>query len=267
MGPFNVDAMGLLILPERAVRFGCSNTLSGVSTSRTFMSKEMSLLLDATLPQASIDIYRQAIVDENVLNKASMQTRGKTFRFLRDRYGLDLSIPLFRCLRVLCDAEPGSRPQLAMLAAVARDPLLRSTVPVVLDTPVGSPLGSADLARAMSSAFPSQFTEKTLASSSENAMATWIQSGLFRKGQRQHLRQAVAASPASTTLSLLLGEVSGAIGAALLTTPWTALIGGTPEVLLSHARDASLHDWLELRNAGGVVEVTFRHLAPELDTP
>lgn len=229
------------------------------------MAKELRLLLEATSPSANMDDYRNAIVEENALAKPSMQTRRKSFSYLRDRYGLDPSIPLFRVLRALCDAEPDAMPLLAMLVAVARDPILRASAPAVATATVGSPLASRDIAAMIEHEFPESLTAKTRESTSENAMATWIQAGLYRKGRTQHTRQVVTPSPASTTMALLLGTLSDVSGEQLLTTTWAHLIDGTPQVLLGLARESAQRGWLEFRHAGGVLDITFRQFAPELE--
>lgn len=254
----------VLTLPQAALAFGCANTSTGASTSRTFMGKELKLLLEGTAPDASAADYTDAVIEQNALLKPSMQTRRKTYGYLRDRYALDPAVPLFRVLRTLCDADPGSLPLLAMLTVVARDPVLRATAPCIADAAPGSTLASADLAQVISAAFPGMHSQETLDATSERAMSTWVQAGHYTRGN-PHLRQRVHATPATVTLALILGTLSGVSGEQLLTTLWARLIDGTPQALLALARSAAQRGWLEYRHAGGILDISFRQLAPEIE--
>src|SRR5690606_22970655 len=98
----------------------------------------------STPVDASKEAYRAAIVDENVLLKPSLGTRSKTYSYLRDRYGLDPEIPVFRVLRTLWERDESGRPILALLVAAFRDPILRASVPLVLGCGVDEPITSLD---------------------------------------------------------------------------------------------------------------------------
>ena len=103
--------------------------------SKTMMLSELSLLLEAVPIDGSEDDYRSAVLEDNVLLKKSDSTRKKSLRHLRELYGLDGQDLLFTVLRTLYNHDPTSLPLLALLTAVARDSLLRSTAPLILETP------------------------------------------------------------------------------------------------------------------------------------
>src|SRR5690349_2462364 len=82
-------------LPSRALDIGCINEPMGTHSSRTLMLTELRSLMDACDRDASIEGYRRAVVDENVVLKSTLSTRAKTFRHLRELYALSGEIPLF----------------------------------------------------------------------------------------------------------------------------------------------------------------------------
>ncbi len=89
------------------------------------MTSELSLVLDG-LPGDSVAArYRQAIIDENLLGKATRSTRLKAARHLTNLYALDPSKAVFWMLRHFWTADQVGKPMLAYLAASARDRLLR----------------------------------------------------------------------------------------------------------------------------------------------
>lgn len=247
------------ILTEAALDFGGSNALTGASTSRTLMLKELTALLAGTDPSATPDDYKRAIVNDNLLLKPSVSTRSKTHAFIRDRFSLDPSVPVFRLLRLLWDRDDTGRPLMALLVAALRDPALRATVPTVLAAETGQPVSSSDFSGTIRDAMPGRLTDKTLKSTGENATSTYRQTGHLI-GLRPCRRQLVTATPGSATMALLLGTLDGAGGQGLLESEWVRLLDSPGEVVLAEARVAAGRGWLELRHSGGVLEITFHKL-------
>ena len=108
----------------------------GTHTSRTMMLAELTDLLAAVQPDADRDAYAVAIVEENVLGKATASTRRLTNQRLGELYGLDPRLPLFRVLRKLWAVDEPGRPLFALLSSLARDPTLalnRGACPRVAD--------------------------------------------------------------------------------------------------------------------------------------
>ncbi len=84
--------------------------------------------LFAALPSdAAREDYGTPIVQENALGKRTDATRLSSRQCLNEMYGLDPRLALFRVLRHLWRIDPPGQPLLAMLCALARDPLLCST--------------------------------------------------------------------------------------------------------------------------------------------
>src|SRR5689334_3122493 len=74
---------------DQAVRGGLSNSRAGSHTSKTMMLRELRALLAAAPGPASPQEYASAVIEGNVLDKATSATRAKTLLHLRHLYTLD----------------------------------------------------------------------------------------------------------------------------------------------------------------------------------
>lgn len=249
----------MLPLSPAALEFGGSNDYSGVSTSRTLMLKELTALLARVPNGAAKGDYRAAVVSDNALMKPSASTRAKTYAYLRDRFALDPEIPLFNVLRFLWERDEPGQPLLALLVAAFRDPVLRSSFPAMISLDIDGHLSSDEFARIVGAAFPGKLSEKSLDAVGERLTSTYRQSGHLR-GKRDCVRQRVTPTPGSATMALLLASLEGAGGMALLDTEWVRILDAPGELLLAEARAAASRGWLEMRQAGDVLEITFRQL-------
>lgn len=233
----------------------------GTHTSRTIMLAELTDLLDAVSPGADRDAYAKAIAEENVLGKQTIATRRLTYQRLRELYGLDPRLPLFRVLRRLWKADGAGRPLLAILCALARDPLLRATAPIVLALPVGAELVRALLLDALRAAVGSRLNESVLDKVARNAGSSWCQSGHL-EGRVRKLRKRVDPTPGSLALALWLGTLEGLAGRSLLESRWARVLDRTGDALLPVALQAKQLGFVHARVGGGVVEIDASRLDP-----
>lgn len=239
---------------------GFVNVPVGAHSSRTMMLAELRLLLTACCQQsASLEDYRTAIIDENVLLKQTVANRKATFKWLKELYALDRKILIFRAFRDLWEEEIQAQPLLALLCTAARDPLLRSTAEMILAIPGGETVTPTMIAQAVNTNFPNRYKSNTLASIGRNAISTWQQAGLL-SGKRQKVRISAESRPASVAYALLLGYLSDARGEALFRTLWCRLLDTPIHVLHEQAFLASQRGWIEYRHMGDVTEIGFRHL-------
>jgi len=234
----------------------------GTHTSRTIMLNELTSLLRVADPHATRAEYRGLIVDDNCLGKRTGATRRLTDQRLSELYALDGGVVLFRVLRHLWAGDDRGRPLLALLLALARDPLLRFTAPPVLRLRAGEELGRQALTDALNRGTGSRFNEAVLDKIVRNAASSWTQSGHL-EGRSRKIRRAVSPTPAVVTFALVLGYALGARGAMLFETLWSKALDVSPDELLCLAMDAKRVGYLDLKVSGGVVEVALSRLLTE----
>ena len=231
----------------------------GTHTSRTIMLKELALLFEDQEQGASREAYVSAIIDQNCLGKQTVSTRKLTCQRLSELYGLDPSIPLFRILRYLWQVDETGRPLLALLTALARDPLLRVTSPPILQMNTGEELMRQKLTDALRQSVQNRLNNGTLDTVVRNTSSSWTQSGHLT-GRVRKYRQKVNPSPIVTAYALVLGYIFGTRGSGLFNTFWAKVLDTSAEELLSLATDAKRLGLLDLSQAGGVVEVSFTRM-------
>jgi len=73
--------------------------------------------------------YLKAILEDNCLGKRSGRTRSLSARHLVDLYALDPDITIFKAFLYFWNRDKYSRPLLALLSSIARDSILRSSIP------------------------------------------------------------------------------------------------------------------------------------------
>jgi hypothetical protein len=238
----------------------------GPSTSQTIMVSSLRRLLSELPRDAAQSAYRSAVMDENVLGKATTGGREWAFRQLRRYYTLDPQSLLFRALRDLWELDPDGQPLLALLCALARDPVLRATASVIVGSAPGETITTSDFQAAIESKFPATYKENTLRTSAQNVASSWDQAGyLHQQRRRSKVRTRAHATTASIAYALMLGYLQGGRGQALFDTLWVRVLDQVPSHLLDLAAAASQQGMLEFRQAGGVIEVAFRQLLRPFD--
>jgi hypothetical protein len=257
---FELTAEQQAIASDERVGFRLGD--KGTHTSRTIMLDELSVLLRVTSPEAKRAEYRALIVEDNCLGKRTVATRRLSDQRLSELYALDVGVLLFRVMRQLWQADERGRPLLALLLAMARDPLLRLTAPPIIRLRPGEELGRQALTDALSRAVGSRLNESTLDKVVRNAASSWTQSGHL-KGRGRKVRQSVTPTAATTAFALLLGYLAGARGAALFETLCAQVLDAPAGELMHLAMDARRLGFLNMSQAGGVIDVAFsRLLAP-----
>ena len=180
----------------------------GAHTSRTILLSELTAVLAVVSPDAPQDTYRTAVIEDNVLGKKTLNSRQRSFRYLRELYALDPDTLLFRALRDLWESCPTDQPLLAMLCALARDPSLRATAAAVLPLSQGEAVTADDLARALMDRYPGIYIDAVANKVGRNAASSWTQSGHLI-GRTGKTRIRAACGPAAVAYALLLGAPRG----------------------------------------------------------
>ena len=242
--------------PSQASLWGFRSGERGTHTSRTIMLDELSQLLDAVPDEASRQDYVHAVTHGNCLGKRTAATRQLSLQRLTELYGLDGRLFLFRALRNLWGRNSSSRPLLALVLALARDPMLRATAGAVITTPFGHEFGRQAMKDGLHDAVGNRLNDGTLDKVVRNAASSWTQSGHLR-GRGRKTRQRVEASPAAVTYALLVGLAVGRRGRLLFETPWAAILDASPGVLVDVAVDANRLGLLDLKHSGQIIDVSF----------
>lgn len=251
------DSLAAFPLPTIPLeRFGLKFSAGGAHISRTIMLKELAAVLNNVPPGSSVDDYRSAVVDRNVLGKTTESTRLKSLRHLRELYALDEQMPIFGLLRKLHGLDAGSLSLLALQVAWARDPLLRATTAPVLEAAEGERVETAALAQALETAFPKQYSELNRNKISRNASSSWTQSGHLT-GRQKKLRHHVKPTTVVTSMALFLGTLAGYHGAFVFGNPWCKLIDLGTERAKFMGMEAHRAGLVNLRSVGEVVELSF----------
>lgn len=246
-------------IESSASGFGISETPVGIHLSRTLMLDDLRRLLEQLPPDTDAERYRQAIIQENVLLKPTTMTRQISFQRLCGLYALNPTVPLFQILRELWTEEHEAQPLLALLCALARDMVLRSTAEQIIALPLGEAMTPAQLSATVRSAFPGRYSEASMAGAGRNLASSWQQSGHLT-GKMRKVRATANCRPPAVVLALLLGYVQGERGEGLFRTLWARVLDAPAHTLHAQAQAASQRGWLEYRRAGDVVEIGFRHL-------
>jgi hypothetical protein len=252
------DLLRLAQVPDsdQARAFGFRFGDKGAHTSRTFMFAELDQVLESTRPDARSDDYVTAIVDDNVADKKTAATRRATAQRLRELYALDRAVPLFRVMRHLWDLGADGRPLLALLCAMARDPLLRASAPTIMAMQPGEELARQDLIDSIRQTAGNRLNDSVLDKVVRNVASTWTQTGHLQ-GRVRKLREQVHPTPAAVVYSLLMGYWLGLRGSRLFNTLWARSLDVSFDQLVHLATDAKRLGLIDLKRAGDVVEVAF----------
>lgn len=223
------------------------------------MLDELSELLSVVPANSTREEYAVAIIEDNVLGKQTTSNRRLTNQRLGELYGLSVTIPLFRILRRLWDIDKQGRPLLALLCALATDPLLRATANVVLPMPVGNELLRSKMIYVIHETTGNRLNESTIDKVARNAASSWTQSGHLA-GRVRKIRQEVQPTPGSVAYALWFGSLQGLAGDNLLRSPWAQVLSQSPDILIDLTLRAKQIGLLNANYGGGVIEIDISPL-------
>lgn len=233
---------------------GFDEGLRGVHTSRTMMFEELELVLAGVTSEISPRAVRTAILEENVLGKATWSGKVNSATKLIDLYCFELEKPLYAGFYVLWRESLHSRPVLAVLLAQCRDAVLRTSSEPILDTPVGSTLNKERFYESLLSGFASKYAETTLQSTTRNVASSWRQSGHI-KGGATIVRCKAPADFHALAFAVLIGYLKGLRGKPLLCSDWVKLLDFEPAELEVALTEAHRHGLITNRKIGEVIDL------------
>lgn len=244
-----------------AERLGMRFGDKGTHTSRTIMLDELSVLLSSTSPSYRRSDYADAIIDENALAKPTLATRKLSNQRLGELYALDPNVSIFRIMRRLWDADARSRPLLAVLCAIARDPLLAGTVPAIVSLVQGQDFPRVQARSALREAVGPRLNDAILDKVLRNAASSWTQSGHL-EGRTFKKRRHVVATPWAIAFALYLARAAGFRGADLFSNGWISVLDASPADAQTLAREAKRLGLIDLSISADVVDLGLDRLDP-----
>lgn len=206
--------------------------------------------------------YLKAILEDNCLGKRSGQTRSLSVRHLVSLYALDPDVTIFRALLYFWSRDKNSRSLLALLSTLARDSILRSSIPFVFSFSEGQRVSRQSLEQYLEKIEPDRFSKATLKSTAQNINSTWTQSGHLN-GRVKKVRSIPHPTAGAVSYALLLSYLTGHRSETLFTTQYTKALDCSFERAIELAQEASRKGWIVFKRIGTVIEVQF----PSLLTP
>jgi hypothetical protein len=223
----------------------------GTHSSRTIMLNELALLFSATGFSGDL---KKAIVDDNALGKSSGSGRALSLQRLSELYCFDSKVPAFRIFRVLCKRDPTALSQLALLMAIARDPLLRASARPILGLAPNSELMRDSVRNAIASAVGSRMNEAVLNKVVRNTASSWTKTGHL-VGRTLKRRARVHANQTAFVFALWLAQQSGFVGAEIFDNGWMAALDLNPAAARSLAERAHVTGLINYRTLGDNFEL------------
>lgn len=225
------------------------------------MLSELRSVLDHTDRGSDRAGYKRSVVDDNCLGKPTASTRRLSFQRLSELYALDPQVTLFRLLRRLWPMDNGSQPQLAVLVALARDPLLRSSAPAVLNLKVREEFARSAAESPLRAITEGRLNDSVLAKVVRNCASSWAQAGHLQ-GRTFKRRQQIKPHFVSVTMALAVGYAAGFRGEALFNCPWVRVLDVDPGAARNFALEAKRAGLLDLRISDKIVDLQLDRLDP-----
>jgi hypothetical protein len=229
------------------------------------MLAEVSSLFDAVADTAAPAEIAGAIKASNILGKSTTSTRRLTNQRLSELYALDPQVVLYRILRRLWQLDVAGRPLLAILCAIARDPLLAASASAVVPLPIGAEFLRSPMKEAIRAEVDDRLNDSILDKVVRNAASSWTQSGHL-VGRTIKKRSKVKATAGATALALSLAHAAGFRGQQIFASGWAKVLDADAASLRSLALDAKRAGLIDLRIAGEVIDISFTRLDPGMDT-
>jgi len=235
----------------------------GPHQSKTMMFADLASLFAS----GRIESPTATIISDNILGKPSIRAREAALYRLHQLYGVGGRDPIWRVLQGLWLRGSNERPLLALLTALARDPLLRDGAPAVLDASLGERVRWPEIAATFDAANPGRLSEKMAKSLAQNAASSWTQAGFLRGAMRKE-RVRSNPTPIVAAFAALLASLCGFGGHRLLRCRWMSVLDRPIEDRLALLRQGEGLGLVRVRSAGDVLDVDVRRpIAEQLGVP
>jgi hypothetical protein len=152
-----------------------------------------------------------------------------------------------------------------MILALCRDPIFRVSTPVILRSTPGEPVPRERFTAVFTAEYAAQYKDSMIDKLVRHVASSWCQTGHLR-GRVLKSRQKVTPTPATVAFALFAAYLLGLRGQALFQTMIVRLLDAEPPALLVLAREARRLGYLELRESGDVLEISFPGLLTSDET-
>lgn len=250
------------MMDECLARFGFGFAKRSVHVARTIMLEDLFRLFMAVPEAKKQSDYLKAIIEDNCLEKKTLNTRKISAEQLVQLYTIDPEITIFRNLLYFWQRDEMGRPLLALLCALTRDSILRQTARLIMDTSEGSMFTNESVEDYIGNLFEDRYSKVTLASMARNIRSSWTQTGHL-SGRSIKNRVRAGATPSTVAYALLLGCLMGRRGSELFETEYAKILDCSRERAIEMAEQASVRGWIVFKRIGNVMETSFPGLLTE----
>ena len=227
------------------------------------MLAELTSVLSHATSDSDKAGYKRCVIDDNCLGKPTASTRRLSFQRLSELYSLDPQVTLFRLLRRLWPMDAISQPHLAVLVAMARDPLLRCSAPAVLNLKAREEFGRAAVETALRAVTEGRLNDSILAKVVRNCASSWAQAGHL-KGRTFKVRQQIRPHFVGVTMALATGYLAGYRGESLFSGPWMRVLDADPAAARNLALEAKRAGLLDIRVSDKIIDLQLGRLDASL---
>lgn len=252
------------IKEEILTRLGFKFGKSGPHSARSLMLPELSIIMDGFTDQTTVESIKEDINTFNCLHKPTSSSRKLTGRHLTDLYGLENNICLFRYFRQLWNKSTGARPVLALQIALCRDPLLRQSMPMMMQLQPGDMLTRQMMESELEDYSKGGYSEASKKSFAQNINGSWTQAG-FLEGKAKKSRVKPIVSIENVAFALFIAHMQGFEGQRSFQSDWIKILSTEIDELYVKAQGAARHGYLRYKHASEVIEISFPGWLTEQD--
>jgi len=241
---------------KKSIVLGFKNGKSGPHSARSLMLPELTTIMGGFTDQTSSENIIENIEVFNCLHKPTANSRKLTRRHLTDLYGLNDNICLFRRFRQLWNKSSEARPILALQLALCRDPLLRVSIPLILQFQPGDILTRQHMEDQLEAYNPGGYSKASKTSFAQNINGSWTQAG-FLQGKNKKVRTIPTVCIENVAFALFVAHLHGYEGQRSFQTNWVKILSTDIDELYDKAQGAARHGHLRFKHASEVVEISF----------
>lgn len=231
---------------------------SGPHLARSLMQDELFAYLNYAYEHPDRS-YKESIIEDNCLNKSTLKNRTLTAKHLDQMYGLEKSPAVTVGLKYFLKYENEVPELAALLCALSRDPVLRSTAEFILEFKEGESVLRSDTEKYIDRLERGRFSPAMLKSLAMNINGSWTFAG-YLKGKNKKVRSKVKVTPAIASYAAYLSTLAGRSGVRLLQSDFYKILECSENEALDLLREASRAGIITLNKIGQIMEVSFTNL-------